>query len=637
MFTAIRDKAQKWLVWAIVGLICVTFALWGVQSYFQGLTKIVVAEVDGEDISDQEYRAALEEQRALVQQLSGGKVPADYVNSEAFRRQVLETIIDRVLLIRNVSDQGHRTSDKQLTDLIQSRSEFQRDGRFDATRYDLALRNARLSPLEFEARLRQQNAVDQVQRGYLESAFVTNREVERALVLQMQEREMAYLQIKPEKFLPEIVLSESAIEEHYRTNDARFRVPEKLRVEYIQLSIVDLARKIEPTEDELRTRYENNVDQYTLPEQRHASHILITAAQDADAAVRETALEKAKTLAAQARAGADFAALAKEHSGDIGSAAQGGDLGLIARGVMVPPFEDAVFSLAEGVVSDPVETQFGFHVIKLTKLVPQKQKSFEQAREQLAADLKQERGEELFFDQAEKFGNLVYEQPNSLQPAAEELGLEIKQSDWFSRDGGPGIAATPSVVTAAFAEQVLSGEENSEVIEVDAGSYVALRLLERKPSELRPLAEVREQIEQELKVDAARKQAVELGEKMLASLRSGEALSTVAARHGVSVSATQKVSRQAAQGIDARIVDALFRAARPAAGATVYTGIDLAADGFAIAALSAVVDGDPAKAETSLVQQTRNTLLSRRGYDDFLSYRQGLRDSAEIVIHEDQL
>ncbi len=637
MLSAIRDRAKGWIAWIIVILITIPFALWGINSYFDALTRIVVAEVDGTEVDSQTYQRALADQRQALQQSLGGRIAPEILDSATFKLQVLEGIVGQLLLTQDAEEQGYRISDAQLKELIQSTGQFQRDGRFAPDLYEGALRRAGSNATEFEQRLREQNAIQQIQNGFTESAFLTTTDLNRMIGLQEQKRRFSYVQIKPGRFKKDVIVPAKEVEAYYFANKEKYRIPEQVRVEYVRLSVDDLIEKITPDEARLRQAYEENIGRYTIPEERRASHILIQIPGGADPAVEKRALEKAESLAKQIRDGAAFAALAKKHSDDTESGAKGGDLGYFNRGMIDQAFEEALYRLKPGEVSAPVRTSFGYHLIKLAKLKPQVRKAFAAVRAQLVKEVSRKQAEERFLELAETFSDFVYERPDSLKPAAETLQLKIQQSAWFGRNGGTGIAANPKIVAAAFSEEVLNQELNSETIELDINTMVALRALGYRESTIKPLIAVRNEIERQLKDDLVRKRAVETGQKIEAALQRGDLLPKVAGRYGLKIRSPGLVSRRDTAGVDARLISALFRAGRPQAGSRIYGSVSLGDAGYVVFALDKVEEGNPANAKDELVDNVKKALTKRRGLGYYLSYQHGLRNRADIVIHADKL
>ncbi len=637
MLTEIRNRATGWIAWFIVILITIPFALWGINSYFEGADAITVATVNGEDVDQQTYRYALEDRRSRLNQILGANVDPNLANSPEFKKGVVNALIDQILLSTDADVQGYRVSNEQLNQSIQAAPQFQREGKFAPELYESSVRTQGFQLGDFERRLRQQHVMDQIRIGFTDSEFVTDADLNSLLRLVLQRREFDYTMIRPRQFVEQIVITDADIEKRYQENPERYQRPEKIKVQYVRLAVDDLTKNITPRDDELRQAYESSEARFQAPEQRRVSHILIAVKQDADEETKNAALVEAQSLTERARAGGDFEALAKEHSDDPGSAAKGGDLGIIAKGAMVKPFEDAAYQLQKGEVSDPVKSRFGYHVIKVTDLVPASVKPFAEIRDQLVQDERKRLAEVQFIEQAETFRNLVYEHPDSLDAAAEELGLRLQTSDWFSAGTGTGIAANRRVREAAFGGEVFIEGLNSETIEIDVNTLVALRKIESRPAARIPLAEIRDQIEATLRQERARERVAQLGGELLDALNQGAAWGTVTQEHGLEVAQSSQTRSEQTSAPGRDVVEAVFKASRPTAGTPVYGGVTTAVGDYALYRLRNVEDGDPAKADKEALDRYRAVLSRRRGYDYFLSYQIGLRSAAEIKIFQEQL
>lgn len=637
MLTEIRNRATGWIAWFIVILITIPFALWGVNEYFAGASNINVAVVNGEEINQQTYRYALEQRRSTLTRMLGGNVDPEMINSPEFKRGVLDALVGEVLLSIDADSQGYRISDEQLSTFIQTAPQFKRDGKFAPDLYESAVRTQGYGLADFEQRLRQQSMIDQIRVGFSDSALVTDFALNNLLRLALQRRDFAYATINPEQFVERIQVSDEAIEKRYQEHAEHYQEPEKVKVQFVQLAVADISENVSPDEAQLRQAYDDNRDRYRTPERRSVSHILIKVPSDADQSTQDAALEKAKTLADQARAGEDFAALARQHSEDPGSASKGGDLGVMAKGVMVKPFEDAVYRMREDEISDPIKTRFGYHIIKLTELVPESVQSFEEARAQIEREQRKRLAEGQFIEQAETFRNLVYEQPESLEPVAEELGLSTQTTDWFSRDDGTGIAENARVRDAAFSDDVFIEGLNSETIELDVNTLVALRKLAVEPSKQKPLDDVRATIIEELKREQAQKKVIEMAESLLATLKQGGDWDSVLAEKELKYEEVSRTRLDQQTTPNPQLVEAVFQARRPQAGQPVYGGGVGASGDYTLFRLTNVEDGNPEKAEPEIKERYKALLARRNGYDYFLSYQNGLRTGAEITIYDDQL
>jgi peptidyl-prolyl cis-trans isomerase D len=635
MLSTIREKTQGWIAAIILGLLAIPFALWGINYYFEG-GAVKVADVNGQEISVDSYRRTLDEQRRSLQQMLGRGADARLFDTPEFRQRVLEGMVDEILLSQDVQGQGYRVSKAELARQIRQAPQFQRDGRFDPKLYELLLRNAGMDARGFEGNLMNDVLMRQAQSGYGESVIVTNTDLTGLLRLQAQEREATIAILRPAQVRNRVQLGSGAVEQEYQQNADRYRTPDQVRIEYIRLSVENLAKDIQVSRDDLNQALAEAQQVAVAQQERRASHILIKLAPGADAATEKAAMAKIQGLRARLQAGASFADVARQNSEDPGSAAQGGDLGPVARGVMAKEFEQALFALGKpGELSAPVRTQYGLHLIKLTGLKSGAKPVVNRAT--LEVDLRARKAEQRFFELSERFHNLVYEQPDSLKPAAETLGLKVETSGWFTRAGsGSGITAAPKVIEAAFDPEVLEQGRNSQVIEISPNTLIALRVHAHEAPRQRPLNEVRDEIEKTLLVQAQKQEVERLVQEALRKLNEGASFEAVARQYGMEIRATQRYGRKAT-GLDGQLLLALFKAAHPAPGKTV-TGMAVQTDGgMALFAFKRVIEPDQIDTAGTDAQALRRSLESRRGREQFGSYRAGLREQASVKTYQDQL
>lgn len=627
MLAKIREKTQGIIATLILAFVAIPFVLWGIGSYFGSSASEPVAKVNGVEIGQATYRQQLDDvQRANPR--AG--------DSAVMKQLVLENLINQTLLASQAQESGYRVSDSQLAALIHGIPEFQRDGKFEPGLYRAVLNAQGMQPTDFEARLRRQGVVAQLPQGLSETAFVTDAEVDAVLRLLRQERRVSYAMVKADAFLPKVTVSVKDIEDYYQANQEAFRAPEAVRVEYVSLKAAEIAQQIEPTDEQLRQAYNAEAARYTTPAKRRISHILISLPSQPKAADVAAAKARAEALLKQIRAGADFAALAKKESSDAASAAKGGDLGEVTPGVLPPELEAAAAALKPGEVSEPVRTSFGFHLLKLTGFTPEQRKPFDAVKQELRELVRKRRGEERFYELAERFRNLAYEHPEGLSTLAQTLNLKIQKSDWFTRSGGPGIAQQPRVVSAAFQPEVLSGGSNSDAIDADADTLVALHVVDHRPSAIRPLAEVRADIESTLKQQRAREQAQAAVQKWVKELEGGKSIAALGREPGVTLHLAQTLTRDQPGKVDPTILEAAFSAPRPQAKPVVRQ-VALGGKGFAVFELESVKDGDPASADAALKAKVRDELKQHHSADYYASYRAGLRKSADVKINAEQL
>ncbi len=579
MFDAVRNN--KKISQVFLALITLPFAFWGLDSYVKNAGgQGELASVDGIAINQAEFDNALREQQDRLRASLGENYSPALVESLEFRRAVLERLINQRLLAMATVKGNMTVPDKALQDTILGIGAFQKDGKFSPAQYESVLRAQGMSQAVFESRLRSDLSFQQVLGAVSEASLVSRASAERLMAVQMEERSVSEVQLPGTAQLSAVKLAEGAAQKFYDENRARFELPARARVEYVLLNQDAVASQVSVSDADLRKEYEAHVqDRYQQPEERRASHILIAVDKGADAAAVKAAQEKAEALLKQVKANpADFPRLAKENSQDPGSAGQGGDLGFFGKGMMDKAFEAATFNLAkEGEISALVRSDYGFHIIRLTGLKPAKQRSFDEVKGEIAAELRRTEAKRKLADAAEGFGNTVYEQSDSLKPVAEKYKLNIQTTDWIVRDAKAAKQPEPfgneKLLSAVFGDDAVKNKRNTDAIDVGNGQLVSARVLEYKPAALRPFEEVKAQIEQMLTQEEAVKLAEKDGQAKLAALAKGEALPLTWTPARTLVRSSPGFSNEARRSIFQAAVDKLpayAGATTPGMGYTLY-------------------------------------------------------------------
>lgn len=523
-----RLKNSRWLGYLIVAFISVPFALWGVQAYFTGGGPDEVAQVNGTPIATHVLDRAAGERRQQIREDHGGSLPDDFDDS-AVRLQVLDELINEQLLMQTATSMGMVTSDERVARMIRNQEFFQRDGRFDPELYRDQLARSGMQPADYEARMRQADRVQQLERGIAESGFVLPSEARHIATLEGQQREVSLVRIPADAAERLVSIEDEDVREFHDEHSERFTTPRRMRVAYVSLDLDRLAETIDIDTDEVRAEYEQRVQRAEGEAEREARHIMIELPRDASSEEEAQARQRLERLRAEIMDGAEFAELAQEHSDDIGSAESGGDLGAIARGDMDDEFEAALFGLdGEDDLSDPVRTEFGYHLIQLTDVDSVDRPSFDELRDEIRADLQRRQAEEFFFDRVDRLVNAAYENPGSLEPAAEAAGLEIQESDWFSRGNGDGIAEHEAVRAAAFHDDVRIEARNSDLIEIDDRHVAVLRMLDEREPEPIPFDEVEEEVRDELRENRISEMRQEWLRELQSELAAGTSLDSLA-------------------------------------------------------------------------------------------------------------
>jgi peptidyl-prolyl cis-trans isomerase D len=620
MLQTIRERAQGWIAWAIVVLISIPFALWGIQSYLGIGGEPVVATVNGVDITQRAFDYRYREVRAQLRERLGASYRPELFDEKTLRAQVLEQMIRENLLLQVSHDMGLRASNQELRAAIMATPAFQKDGRFDDATYQRALQLRGMRPPQYENGLRQEIVGTQLERAVVASEFATPKELDQAIRLQGQERKVSYFLVPKDRFKTDAKLTDQQIEAYYRAHQSQFRVPERVKLQYLVLDAAAMAPKQAPSEDDLRQLYESEIDRFTQPERRDVRHILITVDPNADAAAAEASKARIMAIRKRIESGEDFAKVAKEVSQDPGSAAQGGDLGFIEKGLMDPAFDQAAFALKQGQLSEPVRTRFGYHLIQVTKIEPAKVKPFAAVKDQLLAQAKKRQSEGAYYDLAEKLANLTFESPNSLEPAAKALGLKVQTSGWIERSGGKGILANPKVIAAAFSDDVLKDRHNSEVIESErnAQESIVLRVVDHEDATVKPLEAVRAQVVADLRDQDATEAAKAAAAKLADQLKSGAKMAQVAS--GYELKQPGLVTRTKPD-VPPAVLEVAFSLSRPQKDGATYGSTLVAQGDAAVVGVSDVVDGSPKGLSQAAREQEGRALaqlIGSRYYDDLV-------------------
>jgi len=635
MLQAMRDRVMGVLGWIVIGLIIITFALFGLGSYLQDSGQVFVAKVNDVEISPRELQMAYQQQRARMEQMLGDAYNPALIDDQGLRQTALKGLIERQLLLQAAQNDGMLVSDQLLAAKIHAVAAFHQDGSFSEEKYQQLIRQQGRLPAEFEYETRRMLQTEQLLNGLSQTAFVTREEVDRAYRLQEQKRDFSYLVISSEAFKANVDISDEQIQQYYGQHSDKFVTPERVRLAYLRLTGEVLSENIQVDEEELLAYYEEKKESLLSQEQRQASHILIQHAAGADEETVNAAKAEAEDLLKQIRDGADFAELAGQHSDDPGSAEQGGDLGFFARGAMVPEFDKVVFSMDVGEISEPVHTQFGFHIIKLTDLRGADIPELGEVREDLTAELKQRDVSDLFYDQFEQLSDVSYENPESLDAAADALGLEVQTSDWLTASGGPGIGEYPKVVAIAFTEDVLEAGNNSEPIEVGDNDAIVVRVAEREAAQATPMDAVREQIVEALVQQQAVEQARSRGEQLLEQLKQGSPMEELDKQDYITSHKAEGVTRRASADHNAEVVRAVFKLGRPDDGAGIDKGFELENGDYAVVRLTGVSDADPASIAEATRSQLERGLENIRRSVMISTMTEELRARADIVIPEE--
>jgi len=616
MFESVRTH-RRWMMLFMLVLIFPSFVFFGIQGYdsFIGSDK-TLAKVDGSPITQQEFDQAQRDRIERLRQTFGSDFDPKLLETQEARASILDGIVMNRALANEANKANIIVTTDRLREVLATVPAFQEDGKFSYEKYKAYIASQGLTEPIFEQRVREDLRKQALLQAVVESAIVPKTVADRLDTMLREQREVRELRFTAEQFLPKVKVTDEQVAAFYEKNRSLFETPESARVEFLVLSPETLSGAGAVPEAEARAYYEQNKARYGAEEQRRASHILITP----EGGDKAAAKKKAEQLLGQVKSKpGDFEKLARENSRDPGSAAQGGDLGFFGKGMMVKPFEEAVFRMKPGEISDVVESDFGFHIIKLTEVKPAEVKPFEQVKGDIERDLKAQQAQKQFAKAADQFTNLVYEQADSLQPAADALKLKVQQVDSLTRRGlAPHINAR--VVDALFSEESLKSKRNTQAIEVATNTLVSARIVDHKPAAVRPLDEVKAQVRQLVERREAVRLAKEAGEARLAELRKQPS--------DVGFAPARTIARSNPQGLPPSALNAIMGA--PADKLPAFIGTEVDNAGFLIAQIVSTKIGEAGTAEQRAGRD--RVLAQQAAAADEITYAEGLKSRHNVKI-----
>ena len=521
MLERIREGSQGPWAMAIIALIVLSFVFAGVSSYVSSSGSSAAAEVNGEPISQQDVERAYQAQRARLEAQFGEGISALFSDENYlrdFRMNVLDRLIADTLIEQKAKELGMRVSDKQIRDAITAMPEFQTEGSFDNERYLMLLRQNGFQPSDFRDYMRQQMTREQLSRAVQASDFSLPEEVSFAHRLQGQTRNADYLIVDSAPFAASVELSDEEVQAFYDENISRFDTLEKVNLAYVTLAVEDLKADVSVSEEEIEQEYQDNIALYKTTEERRVSHILIEFGDDKDAAK-----EKAESLLAEVEQGADFADLAEANSADTFSAENGGDLDFITAGMMDPSFDEAAFAISNvGETSEVIETEFGYHIIKLTDMKPVETTPLAEVRDEIEAQLLTDKATDEFFALQSEMANLAFEVPDTLEDVAGAVNGKIKETGLVTASAVPAALNVPAVTSKMFDPDFIAEGLNSDVIELSNDEVVVIRVVGHEPQRTQALDEVRTQILAQLRARKAQEAAAEWADNVVEQVQAGE-------------------------------------------------------------------------------------------------------------------
>jgi len=620
-------KRKRVLMLILVIFIVPPFAFWGIESYQRFFsTSSDVASVDGQNISERELTEQVRQQQDRMRALLGTNFDAAAFDTPEVRERILSNMIDQRLLLRQALRGNLTVTDQQLRSVIASTPAFQEGNQFSQQRYLETLGREGYTPVTFEASLRRDLILQQYTNAISETGIASKSIAQNLAAARAEQREVSEYTVSASQFASKIKIDEQAVRAYYDANRSLFLVPEQVKVEYVVFSSETMQAREKIGDDEIKSWYDSHIDQYQEKEERRASHILISVKPGADDNEKAKARKKAQSLLDQVtKSPASFGEIAKKNSDDPGSAAKGGDLGYFSRGMMVKAFEDAAFHLGLNETSGLVESEFGFHIIRVTDIKVAKTRSIQEVRADIERELKKQRAGRKFAEAAETFSNLVYEQPDSFKPVEEKFELRAQTSGWITRQSAPvKVLNHPRLLSALFTDDAVKKHHNTEAIEVSPGTLVSARVLEHRTATTKGIAEVHGDIVRQLTQKESTAVAQKRGMEMLEELRKGDAGS-------VRFGPAKTLSRNDPKGASHETLAAIFSADRKKLPA--YAGVELP-DGYLLLRVGRVTE---AKIDEANLKNLQTELARATGGQELQAFLASLRQDAKVEINRGRL
>jgi len=626
MFEFIRTH-QRLMQFLLLLFIFPSFAFFGLEGYSR-LTDgdNAVAHVAGQTITKEEWDAAHRQQLDRMRQMYGQQFDARVFDTPEARRAILDNLIAQRALGAEVVANKLMVPDAVLQQgILQIPGLTKPDGSFDGEQYRTLLAAQGLTEKGYEASLRREMALQQLNAAIQSTAFAPKAVAAALSDLNDQERTVQLLAFRPDAYAGQVKVTDDMLKAYYDKNTPQFQIPEQARIDYVVLDAATVAAQTQVTDADVKAYYDQNQKQYATEEQRRASHILIEVKKGASEADKAAAKAKAESLVAQLRKNpADFAKLAKADSQDPGSAANGGDLGFFGRGAMVKSFEDAAFSLKQGEISDPVESDFGYHVIEVTAIKPAAVKPLESVKDDIAGEIKKQIAAKRYSDLADQFGNLVYENGDSLQAVADKLKLKIETASGVMRVPTPAAGKAPynnaKFLDALFKDDVIKNKHNTETVQIGPNTLIAGRVTDYKPVTKRPFDEVKEQVQKSVLQQQEQALAVKAGAARLATLQGKD--------DAAGFGEAKVVSRVKADGWNELAFNAVMKA--DTAKLPSYVGVDMPGQGYQIYRVTKVEQ--PKAVDTARRKTEQEQIANALSQQETLAYLDFLRVKAKTKL-----
>ncbi len=623
MLQTIREHTQGWIAGIIISTIILSFALWGVHSYFvSGGNNNIVAVVNGTDITKEQLTVAYERMRRQMQTQYGAGAMKD---ENSLKMRALNSIVELEVLKQSSLAQGFSISDAQIDNYLQSMPEFQVEGRFSLNRFQEILSSTMLSISEFLDIIRTGLLIDQPRLGVMLTSFALPDEAIRTVALVDQERNIDYVTIPLQYFLSQPTnITPARIESYYKEHQNDFMTPEQVNVEYVELSLKDLYSKFSPTDDMLKNFYNENINSYTQPMAWQLDSILIPVPANPSQDDWHSAEVKMNKVLETITKGGSFETMAGQH-GRVTIPS-----GMLVLNQVPTDLQKAVASLtAKGQLSQPVRTSQGMVLVKAVDIREPKIQSFDQVKDKVREVYVRQHAEEKFAELRDQLADMTYANPNSLQSAASDLGLTVNTSELFTKEKpGKDISQSKKIRDAAFSNEVLNLQNNSDVIQINPETVAVIRIKSHLASKLLPLNDISGQIADKLKSQEADASAEKFAQNLKSQLeKGGDPLELVASQKFVWTKLGY-IGRYSTK-VDSAVMDTAFRLSSPEKGKVVY-GVTRLPGGYGVVAMRGVKEGALDDKKLGIFsEQLQNSL----GFLEYALYKDSQMSKAKIKVN----
>ena len=634
MLQMIRDQVKGWLAVVIFTIMIIPFAFWGINYYFEQGGGIIAIEVNGEEITLADFQRAYQDMRAQWQAVSGAPVVEG--TEPLIKQRVTEDLVQVELLAQAGNRAGLNVGDEAAWRLIRQVPAFNDDNGFNMAMFELAASQSGLTPPGFLSRIKRDMAVEQLRNAVFATEFVTQPELSGYSGILNQTRDLSYAMLSSDDLKETIDPTDEEIRSWY-DQEGRFMEPERVRIAYLVLSLARIAEEVYLEEGELENYFDENRQNYEVEETRKVKQILVKLPEEPSGETVEEMRAKAGELHEMVSRGEDWEDVVVNHSGRHEDVIEFSEFGFLTKGAMEAEVDEVVFAMEAGETSEPVQSRLGFHIMAVDEIQAGTDAALDTRREEVEQDLRREKAAQQLYELTDRLAELTYESPDTLEVAAEELGLEIQTSDYLSReDPGAGIVSEPGVVSAAFSDEVLLEENNSDLLELDNDRYLVLRVLDHLTSYKTPLDDVRDEIVTRLKFEQARDSTTARGEAILERLRQGSSEQELAGEYSLDWATAEGVTRDD-ETVNRAVLRAAFRAGVPEAGRPVYDGVSLGTGDYAVVIVRSAARVEPDEMEDESLDALRGQLLQAHAISSWAGFNESLKADADITVYEESL